>query len=493
MAARRLWVLIALAVLTVLAALSLARAAEESVPATDFLVLAVKPEGEVKDFRMIPVGESSVDPARYREVVESLPRSLFGGVMVRPHDERAELAQCRTACAANAKCANFTYVRPGKGRPVGVCHLRRAVEPALVAAPPAPVASVAAPPAPTVTMPPIVESPAPAPEVMVVSPLVRTSRKLVTIDSTRNGQELYKGEQAPSTPITFKFKTPVSSAKAAVKTAGKARVWANIEALDAKGRVFKRSGMWVAADGAPHQLLVRTDSNRIGALRITSREDGALIAQGVDFVRAGAEAPDAVVAETAPGAEAPPADVAEEDVPPPPVPDAVAEAFPLPPRAPAVATDAPVDIAQAPQEPEIHVTPLETQVAELPANGTQETTISIPIAPADTPAVPSGPATTSAAPAAAPQPQPDEELFLLAAAGAVVLGLGGMGLYRQSYQRRQLARLTTRVVSEGLDRHTVSITTDGQPDLSLRYHIRMPADVSARTTKIVIIPDGVAA
>ena len=83
--------------------------------------------------------------------------------------------------------------------------------------------------------------------------------------------------------------------------------------------------------------------------------------------------------------------------------------------------------------------------------------------------------------------------MLLAAAGAAVLGLGGMGLYRQSYQRRQLARLTTRVVSGGLDRHTVCITTDGQPDLSLRYHIRMPADVSARTTKIVIIPDGVAA
>jgi hypothetical protein len=81
----------------------------------------------------------------------------------------------------------------------------------------------------------------------------------------------------------------------------------------------------------------------------------------------------------------------------------------------------------------------------------------------------------------------------LAAAGAVVLGLGGAGLYRQNYRRRQLARLTTRVVSEGLDRHTVSISSEDVADLSLRYHIRMPADVSARTTKITIIPDGVAA
>jgi len=492
MAARRLWVLIASAVLAIAAALSLARAAGESVPATDFLVLAVKPEGEVKDYRMIPVGESSVDSARYREVVESLPRSLFGGVIVRPHDERAELAQCRTACAANAKCANFTYVRPGKGRPVGVCHLRRAVEAAplaTVAPPPAPVATVAAPPAPTVTMPPIVESPAPAPEVMVVSPLV-PARKLVTVDSTRNGQELYKGEQAPATPVTFKFKAPVSTAKASVKTAGKGRVWANIEALDAKGRVFKRSGMWVAADGAAHQLLIRTESNRIGALRITSREEGALIAQSIDFVRVAPEATEPAIADAQPAVEAEPVDVAEEDVPPPPVPEAVAEAFPMPPRAPTTATDLPVDIAQAPQEPQIQITPIETTVTELPATGAQETTISIPIAPAAAPPLPT---TAVAEPEVQPQPLPGDDLMLLAAAGAAVLGLGGLGLYRQSYQRRQLARLTTRVVSEGLDRHTVGITTEGQPDLSLRYHIRMPADVSARTTTIVIIPDGVAA
>lgn len=488
MAATRLWVLIASAMLAIVAALSLARAAGESAPAGDFLVLAIKPEGDARDYRMVPVGESSVDPARYRGVVDSLPSSLFGGVMVRPHDERAELAQCRTACAMNAKCDNFTYVRPGKDRPVGVCHLRRAVEA------PAP-ALVEAPPAPVVTMPPVVESPAPATEMIVVSPQVRNTRKLVAIDSTRNGREIYKDPQSPATPVTFKFKMPVSVAKASVKTVGKARVWANVEALDAKGRMFKRSGSWIAADGAPHQLLIRTDSNRINALRITTREEGALIAQGIDFVRAGGETKEPEIAEAAPAADAQPAETAEDDTQPPAVPEAVAEAAPLPPRAAAttdvpVDTAAPVDIAQAPPGSDIEITPIETTVAELPATRTEETAIAIPIAPAE-------PSPAQPAPVAAPEPEtlplPGGDIALLAAAGAAVLGLGGAGLYRQNYRRRQLARLTTRVVSEGLDRHTVSISSEDVADLSLRYHIRMPADVSARTTKITIIPDGVAA
>ena len=482
MAAKRLWVLIASVVLASLTVLSLARAAGESAPVGDFLVLAIKPEGEARDYRMVPVGESSVDPGRYKDVIESLPSSLFGGVMVRPHDERAELAQCRTACAMNAKCDNFTYVRPGKDRPIGVCHLRRAVEPAAPA-------TVAATPAPVVTMPPVVESPAPTTEMIVVSPQVRNTRKLVAIDSTRNGRELYKGSQSPATPVTFKFKMPVSTAKASVKTTGRGRAWANIEALDAKGRVFKRSGMWVAADGAAHQLLIRTDSNRISALRLTSREEGALIAQSIDFVRSGAEIAEPAVAEAPSAGEAAPAEAAEDDVPAPAVPEAVAEAAQLPPRPASTATDVPVDIVQAPQEPAIEITPIETTVAEAPASGTPETTIAIPIAPAETaPAEPT--------PAVTPVQQTEfgDDVQLLAAAGGVlVLGLGGVGLYRQNYRRRQLARLTTRVVSEGLDRHTVSISSDEAADLSLRYHIRMPADVAARSTKITIIPDGVAA
>lgn len=480
MAAKRLWVLIASVVLVSLAALSLARAAGDSVPG-DFLVLAIKPEGEVKDYRLVPVGESGVDPAQYREVVNSLPRSLFGGIMVRPFDERAELAQCRRACAANAKCGNFTYVRPGKDRPVGVCHLRRAIEaPAASVAEAPPAAPVAAPPPAAVVTMPVVENAAPQTEVVVVSPTVRNTRKLLAIDSTRNGREVYEGSQAPATPVTFKFKMPVSTAKAYVVTAGGRRVWANIEALDAKGRVFKRSGMWVAADGAPHQLLVRTNADRIASLRVSTREEGALIAQSVDFVRSTPEP--AAVAEAVPATEPEPVELAETEAPAPAVPEAGAEVFPLPPRAEAAVE--PVDVAQVPEEaaPEA---PSETTVAELPAVETPMTVTPIPVAP------------EVVAPAPPPsdfrQLLPGGELSILAAAGAAVLGFGGIGLYRQSYRRRQLARLTTRVLSDGLDSHTVLISADERPDMSLRYTVRMPAEVSARTTTIVIIPDGVAA
>jgi hypothetical protein len=472
MAATRLWVLIASAVLVLMTALSLARAAGDSAPG-DFLVLAIKPEGEVKDYRLIPVGESGVDPVQYRDVVNSLPRSLFGGVMVRPYDERAELAQCRTACAANAKCGNFTYVRPGKDRPVGVCHLRRAVEApaASVAEAPVPPAAV---PAPVVSMP-VVENAAPQPEVVVVSPTVRNTRKLLAVDTSRNGREIYKPAQAPATPMTFKFKMPVSTAKAYVVADGNRRVWANVEALDAKGRVFKRSGTWIAADGAAHQLLVRTNADRIAALRISTREEGALIAQSVDFIRSTPEP--AVVA------EADPVEFAQEDVPAPMVPDAEAVVLALPPRV--ATTEPPQDVADAAVE---ETAPAETVVAELPAVETPMTVTPIPIAPpvASPPAPP---------PPAAPQAllPGDDELSILAAAGATVLGLGGFGLYRRSYRRRQLGRLLTNVVSDGLDQHTVLITADERPDMSLRYTVRMPAEVSARTTTVVIIPEGIAA
>src|SRR5690348_7058023 len=106
MAAKRLWGLIGSFVCAAFIAVALAHAADESTPAADFLVLAIKPEGDLKDYRMIPIGEEAIDPVQYRDVVKSMPRSLFGGVIIRPHDERAELAQCRTACAANAKCGN---------------------------------------------------------------------------------------------------------------------------------------------------------------------------------------------------------------------------------------------------------------------------------------------------------------------------------------------------------------------------------------------------
>ncbi len=470
MAAKRLWGVIGLFVFAAIAAMTLARAENEPQPA-DFLVLAVKPEGDLKDYRLIPVGEASVDPVQYRDVVTSLPRSLFGGVIVRPHDERAELAQCRTACAANAKCGNFTYVRPGKDRPIGVCHLRRAVE--------APSSVVMAPPV-VETPPQVVENAAPGPELVVVSPVVRNERKLVSIDSNRNGRSFYTPDQAPVSPVTFRFKVPVASAKADVRTFTRDRIWANVEALDVRGRVFKRSGMWIAADGAAHQILVRTDDNRIAAVRISTRIEGALRVDGVDFVRAAA-----TIADAAPVDDEASLDEEEANIPPP-VPQIVAEqSFPMPPRA--VATDEPVAIAEAAQPAPVDVT-----VTDLPADGAAETSITIPIKPAE--AVPSAPEPAAAPVVSEPTLQSEQppDLAILAAAGAFVFVIGGAGLYRQNYRRRTLRRLTTTVVTDGRVRPAVTLSTE-QPDMSLRFAVRAYASAGARQTSIVITPDGAAA
>ncbi len=463
MAAKRLWGLIGSFVFAALAALTFAHAADEPASATDFLVLAIKPEGELKDYRMIPIGEQTVDPQQYRDVVTSLPRSLFGGVIVRPHDERAELAQCRTACAANAKCGNFTYVRPGKERPIGVCHLRRTIDtPVTVAMPP-----VVERPAP------VVENSAPAPELVVVSPRVGFERKLVVIDSMRNGRELYTADQAPATPVTFRFKAPVATAKADVRTTANGRIWANVEALDAKGRVFKRSGTWIAADGIAHQVLVRTEDNRIAALRLTTRDPGNLLVDGVDFVRIASTTVESDVVED-------PALNDEEDVPPP-VPELVAEAFPMPTRAAPIETP-PANIVQPTQDQPPQETQPEITVAELPSDASQDAVITIPIAPAEV------------APAAAKPDavQPLREPPMWAVFGAAAFLIGGAGLYRHSYRRRTLARLTTNILTDGRSRPTVSITAD-EPDMSLRFAVRAHASVSARQTTITITPHGAAA
>ncbi|NOT42788.1 MAG: hypothetical protein HOP13_20100 [Alphaproteobacteria bacterium] len=456
MAAKRLWGPIGFCIAAVLAALSLAHAEEEAAPAADFLVLAIKPEGDLKDYRMVPVGEAAIDPVQYRGVVKSLPRSLFGGVIIRPHDERAELAQCRTACAANAKCGNFTYVRPGKERPVGVCHLRRTIDkPA------------------TVAMTPVVENAAPATETIVVSPRIGIERKLVTIDSTRNGRTLYTPDQAPLAPVTFRFKAPVATAKADVRTTTNERVWANVEALDAKGRVFKRSGTWIVGDGAAHQILVRTEDNRIAALRLSTRDPASLVVNGVDFVRTADAVAEADTAEDPAAIEQ-----AEADIPPP-APDLAAEAFPLPPRA--EATEPPADITQPTDEQPAPEPQTDVAIAKLPSDGSTDAVITIPIAP------------TEAAPEPAAKPEKQlPEVPVLAAFGAAALLLGGTGLYRHNYRRRTLARLTTNILTDGRSRPAVTLSAD-EPDMSLRFTVRAHATVSARQTTITITPDGAAA
>jgi hypothetical protein len=169
------------------------------------------------------------------------------------------------------------------------------------------------------------------------------------------------------------------------------------------------------------------------------------------------------------------------------VPAFVAEqSFPMPPRA--IATEPPVDIVETEQP-----APAEVTVAELPADGAAETSITIPIAPAEASPAASDTAAVPAVvePALHSGQQPDD-LPLLAAVGAAVFILGGAGLYRQSYRRRTLRRLTTAVVTDGRVRPAVTLSTE-QPDLSLRFAVRAYASAGARQTSIIITPDGAAA
>jgi hypothetical protein len=201
---------------------------------------------------------------------------------------------------------------------------------------------------------------------------------------------------------------------------------------------------------------------------------------GVDFVRAAA-----TIADAAPVDDEAALDQEEANIPPP-VPQFVAEeSFPMPPRA--EATDAPVAIAEAAQP-----APVEVTVTDLPAEGAAETSITIPIKPAE--AVPAASETAAAPVVSEPTLQSEQppDLAILAAAGAFVFVIGGAGLYRQNYRRRTLRRLTTTVVTDGRVRPAVTLSTE-QPDLSLRFAVRAYASAGARQTSIIITPDGAAA
>jgi hypothetical protein len=128
MAGKRRWLSAIVATAIGLAGAVIPVLAQAVAEAIDFQVLAVKPEKLGKSFRLIPVGESTLDPAAYDAVVESLPVSMFGGIKLPDYDEKAERTQCRAACIANKGCTTFIYVSRAKDRPLGLCRLRRAVE-----------------------------------------------------------------------------------------------------------------------------------------------------------------------------------------------------------------------------------------------------------------------------------------------------------------------------------------------------------------------------
>ena len=76
------------------------------------------------------------------------------------------------------------------------------------------------------------------------------------------------------------------------------------------------------------------------------------------------------------------------------------------------------------------------------------------------------------------------------ALGSVAFMFGGAGLYWHSHRRRLLTRLSTRLVSNGLDRHKVSVENPSVPDVGLRFVLRQSAAVGAASTRIDLVPAG---
>jgi hypothetical protein len=459
----------------------------QSSPEADFQILAVKPERLGKSFRLIPVGESEIDRGAYDAVVGSLPQSMFGGIVLPDYNESAEQTQCRAACIATKKCSTFVYVRRAKDRPLGLCRLRHAVEPpAVVAAPLPPPVAVPAP-APAVVHEPVPDAVPDAVVDLADVPAKAAPARITIGGKAKTGHASYLEADAPQTPVTFRFDAPVTGVTATIRARDipKDRAWVVVDALDANGKRVMRTGMWVANNDQPQKVSVKTKAEKIAAVRVLTRGANVLIVDRLDFERtvtATAEPESApIAAKTEPAV----AEVIDTD-PAPPVPEAEEITTALPPRTVAAETPAPgeqpVGVADAPSatpeavaQPEAPVTP--PVIAE-PAE-----------AGAEAPAAVVAPRADEPAPAVSLQ---DEQLPLLAAAGVLAFLVGGVGVYRSNYRARTLKRMSTLLVSDGMDRHTAGVEAEG-PDMSLRFAVRSPAGIGARHTSITIVPDGVAA
>jgi hypothetical protein len=67
---------------------------------------------------------------------------------------------------------------------------------------------------------------------------------------------------------------------------------------------------------------------------------------------------------------------------------------------------------------------------------------------------------------------------------------GGAGVYWHSHRKKILTRISTRLVSNGLDRHSVAIEGPDRPDIGLRFVVRQSAAVGTPTTRIDLVPAG---
>lgn len=333
----------------------------------DFSILAVKPEGDEKDYSLVPVGEGKVDVAQLKSVLKSLPDGFLGiQLSERDYDEAAEVAQCQSACNANAECRQFEYVRPTSDRPVGLCRLKRSLQ--VVA---------------EGTMSPVADEAPVKSESIAPQPTASTAvaERPTTADDVPPPPTITK-------PMVLAFPLP----------------------------------------------------------------------------------PRAELKPSAPEVVALPAE-----------PPATSE--PAPPDG---AMDGPVAIVPPPTPP-VGLPPVETTAPP--------TVASLPEPAEPPPAPPQVHSPTADLPNAAPlpvQPEPHKQrgLPLWLAVGSVAFMLAGAGVYRHSYQKRMLTRMTVRLVNDGIDARVVEVEKTDKPDMSLRFIVRSNAAVTAPDTRILAIADG---
>lgn len=420
---------------------------DQAAETVDFLILAVKPEGD-KDYTLVQVGDSKIDVSRLTAMAPKTSGGLLGqlGIGVRDYDEAAEAAECRAACKANTRCHDFAYSRPTENQPLGVCRLKAIVETSFgVMAPVKDAGDLA------------VDSPLSDAATATPAP---TASRIIFDGKEPKGGATY-GADAKPTPVTLKFAAPIASLNVVIRAAETTgqRTWAGVEALDAAGKLVERTGAWIPAGGEVNigqAIALNGETDRIATVKIDAREPRALLLDRVEFTRTLTAAPP-VVAETpaaTPVQVQEPAPPPREEVPPPPeLPPFVAEHFPLPPRA--VATEPPVDITIPPPAPEGEPVAIE---------------------PEEPPAIePPVPATPVAEPA---RPRRERGLPLWLALGAVALMFAGAGVYWRNHRARMLTRLTTRLVTNGRDAAKITIDGVEGADLSLRFVVRAPVTVN---------------
>lgn len=419
MPAKRLWYFLILSFAALLAATPQADAqdTQDAKPAdaatlVDFQILAIAPVGDETDYKLVPVGETKIDPAQLATVAKARSRGFLNlGIGERDYDGAAELSQCRAACKANTRCHDIAYSRPTKDQPLGVCRLKTAVE---------------AKPAFGV-MTPITEA---LDQTAAVTP------KTTPTEATAAGATI---AETPPT-VTFEVPketrpTPVTSAAAPTTADPTAQPVVTTPIRPAEA--VPTADIAAIEDIPPPPELPAVDVERFPL------------------------PPRAVIAEAAATEQIPPADL----------PPITVEPAVMPPRA--IATDAPTDITTPPPiEPEPEMAEAE---------------------PAPVAAIPEVEEQPAAKTDVEPTPLPKRGLPWWLALGAVAAMFGGAGAYWRNHRARMLTRLSTRLVSNGLDRQTISIENVEFADLSLRFVVRKGKNAATPPTEVELIPKGAVA